>query len=63
MPFWNESNHLYKGTIFIPVNNDDVFSRMVGAGQYPDTEEAEILSAVNQAHNRSKAVTIVEDEL
>lgn len=63
MPFWNESSHLYKGTIFIPVNNDDVFSRMVGAGQYPDAEEAKDLSARNQAQNRGKAVTIIEEEL
>jgi hypothetical protein len=47
MGFWNSHNSLYKGVIFIPYN-DDIIARSVGAGSYPNAQEAAILEAQNQ---------------
>lgn len=45
-------DHVYKGTVFIPVNEDH-FTSTVGFGNYPTTSEAEIIEAKQQAKTRS----------
>lgn len=47
-------DHVYKGTIFIPVN-EDYFTSTAGFGNYPTPQEAEVAEAKQQAQKRSEA--------
>ena len=47
-------DHVYKGTIFIPVN-EDYFTSTAGFGNYLTPQEAEVAEAKQQAHQRQKA--------
>ena len=52
LPDWiSREDKLYKGTIFIPVN-DNPFNSMVGFGEYPTRAEAEKIEAQYQAKPR-----------
>ena len=53
---WVEDDKLYKGTIFIPVNQNP-FNGMVGFGNYPTRTEAEKIEAQHQAKPREDAAT------
>ena len=52
--WWGGYNHIYKGTVFIPVN-EDYFSGSVGFGDFPSPEEAETIESKQQALQREKA--------
>ena len=47
-------DRVYKGTIFIPVNQDH-FTATAGTGKYPTTSEAEVIEAKQQALPREQA--------
>lgn len=49
-------DHVYKGTIFIPVNEDH-FTATAGFGNYPTTTEAPVIDATQKAHQRQKAAS------
>lgn len=52
--FGTDYDRVYKGTIFIPVNEDH-FTATAGFGNYPTTMEAETIEAKQQAKERSLA--------
>lgn len=56
--FWDsmlgtDYDHVYKGTVFIPVNND-YFTATAGFGKYPSPMEAQTIEAKQQAAQRQK---------
>lgn len=48
-------DHVFKGTVFIPVN-EDYFTGSVGFGNYPSPTEAKLIEAKQQAKERENAV-------
>ena len=54
MPFLNSHNSLYKGTLFIPVNEDH-FTATSGFGNHLKPSEVEAIAAKQQALERSTA--------
>lgn len=54
MPIWNSHDSLYKGTIFIPINEDH-FTATAGFGNYPEVGEAEAISIKQQSLDRVEA--------
>lgn len=52
--FGTDYDRVYKGTVFIPVNEDH-FTATVGFGKYPTTMEAETIEAKQQAKERQQA--------
>lgn len=46
-------DHVYKGTVFIPVNEDH-FTATAGFGNYPTNLEAQTIEAKQKAHQRQK---------
>lgn len=62
MPFFNSHDSMYRGTIFIPTNYN-VFNSAVSSGTSITAQEAEDLSARQQAQDRGNVVTMVEDNL
>lgn len=55
MPFWNSHDSMYRGTIFIAAE-DNAIANKVGQGDYPNVEEAEILSAKQQDKDAAKGI-------
>lgn len=51
--FGTDYDRVYKGTVFIPVNEDH-FTATVGFGNYPTTMEAQTIEAKQQAEQRQK---------
>lgn len=51
--FGTDYDKVYKGTIFIPVNEDH-FTATAGFGKYPTTMEAQTIEAKQQAEQRQK---------
>lgn len=53
--FWGSSNydHIYKGVVFIPVNQNH-FTATAGTGDYATTTEAEFIEGLLQGRERSK---------
>ena len=51
-PIFNDYTHVYKGTIFMPIN-DDYFTYSAAAGSSPTTAQAEMIEARQQAANRT----------
>jgi hypothetical protein len=49
--FGTDYDRVYKGTVFIPVNEDH-FTATAGFGKYPTTMEAETIEAKQQAKER-----------
>ena len=49
-------DHVYKGTVFIPVNTD-YFTATAGFGNYPTPTEAQTVEAKQQAAQRQKIAT------
>lgn len=59
--FWDsmlgtDYDHVYKGTVFIPVNTD-YFTATAGFGKYPSPMEAQTIEAKQQAAQRQKIAT------
>ena len=52
-PVFNDYTHVYKGTIFMPIN-DDYFTYSAAAGSKPTTAQAEMIEARQQAANRTR---------
>ena len=52
-PIFNDYTHVYKGTIFMPIN-DDYFTYSAVAGSNPTTAQAEMIEARQQAANRTR---------
>lgn len=52
-PVFNDYTHVYKGTIFMPIN-DDYFTYSAAAGSSPTTAQAEMIEARQQAANRTR---------
>ena len=52
-PIFNDYTHVYKGTIFMPIN-DDYFTYSAAAGSSPTTAQAEMIEARQQAANRTR---------
>ena len=52
-PVFNDYTHVYKGTIFMPIN-DDYFTYSAAAGAKPTTAQAEMIEARQQAANRTR---------
>lgn len=52
-PVFNDYTHVYKGTIFMPIN-DDYFTYSAAAGSTPTTAQAEKIEARQQAANRTR---------
>lgn len=50
---FNSSDHMYTGTVFIPVNTDH-FTATAATGKYPTTLEAETIEAKQQGHARAQ---------
>lgn len=48
-------DHVFKGTVFIPVN-EDYFTGSAGFGNYPSPTEAKLIEAKQQAKERENAV-------
>lgn len=53
-PIFNSSDHMYRGTIFIPVNTDH-FTATAATGKYPSTGEAQIIEARQKSKARAEA--------
>ena len=54
--FGTDYDHVYKGTVFIPVNTD-YFTATAGFGNYPTPTEAQTVEAKQQAAQRQKIAT------
>lgn len=54
--FGTDYDHVYKGTVFIPVNTD-YFTATTGFGNYPTPIEAQTVEAKQQAAQRQKIAT------
>ncbi len=52
-PVFNDYTHVYKGTIFMPIN-DDYFTYSAAAGSKPTTAQAEMIEARQQAANKTR---------
>ena len=52
-PVFNDHTHVYKGTIFMPIN-DDYFTYSAAAGSKPTTAQAEMIEAIQQAANKTR---------
>ncbi len=52
-PIFNDYTHVYKGTIFMPIN-DDYFTYSVATGSSPTTAQAEMIEAKQQAANKTR---------
>ena len=52
-PIFNDYTHVYKGTIFMPIN-DDYFTYSAAAGSSPTTAQTEMIEARQQAANRTR---------
>lgn len=52
-PIWNTHDSIYKGTIFIPINEDH-FTATAGFGNYPEVGEAEAISIKQQSLDRAE---------
>lgn len=52
-PVFNDYTHVYKGTIFMPIN-DDYFTYSAATGSSPTTAQAEMIEARQQAANRTR---------
>ena len=52
-PVFNDYTHVYKGTIFMPIN-DDYFTSAIAAGASPTIKQAEVIEARQQATARTK---------
>lgn len=52
-PVFNDYTHVYKGTIFMPIN-DDYFTYSAAAGSKPTIAQAEMIEARQQAANRTR---------
>lgn len=52
-PIFNDYTHVYKGTIFMPIN-DDYFTYSAAAGSSPTTAQAEMIEARQQAANKTR---------
>ena len=52
-PIFNDYTHVYKGTIFMPIN-DDYFTYSAAVGSSPTTAQAEMIEARQQAANRTR---------
>lgn len=52
-PVFNDYTHVYKGTIFMPIN-DDYFTYSAAAGSKPTTAQAEMIEASQQAANKTR---------
>lgn len=52
-PVFNDYTHVYKGTIFMPIN-DDYFTYSAAAGSKPTTAYAEMIEARQQAANKTR---------
>ena len=52
-PIFNDYTHVYKGTIFMPIN-DDYFTYSAAMGSSPTTAQAEMIEARQQAANRTR---------
>ena len=53
MPIFNDYTHVYKGTIFMPIN-DDYFTAVAGTGSTPNMNQAKVIEAQQQAIARGK---------
>ena len=53
--FGTDYDHVYKGTVFIPVNEDH-FTASGGSGNYPTSDEAELIEAKQQVKDRENIV-------
>lgn len=52
-PVFNDYTHVYKGTIFMPIN-DDYFTYSAAAGSKPTTAQAEMIEARQQAASKTR---------
>lgn len=52
-PVFNDYTHVYKGTIFMPIN-DDYFTYSAAAGSKPTTAQAEMIEARQQDANKTR---------
>ena len=52
-PVFNDYTHVYKGTIFMPIN-DDYFTYSAVAGSKPTTAQAEMIEARQQAASKTR---------
>lgn len=52
-PIFNDYTHVYKGTIFMPIN-DDYFTYSAATGSSPTTAQAEMIEAKQQAANKTR---------
>lgn len=52
-PIFNDYTHVYKGTIFMPIN-DDYFTYSAAAGSKPTTAQAEMIEARQQAASKTR---------
>lgn len=52
-PVFNDYTHVYKGTIFMPIN-DDYFTYSAAAGSKPTTAQAEMIEARQQASAKTR---------
>lgn len=57
-PIFNDHSHMYRGTVFISIN-DDAFANMIAAGNNPTSLEAEVIEARQQHKDKANALNLI----